>query len=1188
VLAGNLNLSNTTNPQLVFWTKGQLWYRSRFRVQYSTDGGLGWSDLTGWNFDWNSDWTRVQVSLQSLTNRSVRLGFVTWNEYGTAPAQSLWLDNVAIKDMPAAVTLQTPEPGLRSVNLSWTASTLGSAFKRYEVYRSTSPDVSWTATRIGSFTNAAVTNLTDSGLSIGATYYYRVYTVDTNDLYIPSNERSATTVPVVLPLTDAFDTVDQWVTTGTWGISPGGRTGTCLTDSPGGDYANSSDSYALTAVNLTGSTWPVLRFWDRYRLANGDWARVEVSTDGNNWSAVYGAYGVREQWQEQIIDLSPWKNQSNLRIRFHIWTDGSTTEDGWYIDDLQIVEHTPATINLPFVDGFESDLTNWLHSSWAQDTNGPYAGSYAVRDVPGRMNPDTGYALVLAGNLNLSNTTNPQLVFWTKGQLWYRSRFRVQYSTDGGLGWSDLTGWNYDWNSDWTRVQVSLQSLTNRSVRLRFVTWNEYGTAPAQSLWLDNVAIEEPPPPVVLDPPSDITPNSIRLTWSETTLTNFKAYRVYRSESPDVSEGSVLLAVITNKAMTTFTDTGLMARKTYYYRIYVYNQNDTGIGSNLGTATTAGVQLPFADGFETNQPGWTFTGTWTIWPGVGRNGSAALVDSPADYPNNSSHFAQFAVDLRGLSWPVLRFWDRHAIANNDWGRVFVSGNGGASWTCVYGVSETRTNWLEQTIDLSPWKNSDQVWIRFQMNTDGSTQNDGWYVDDVSVEDYTPPPAIYPVFENFESGLDNWLHSSWAVDTNMPYAGLYAVRDTVPARIPPDAQLALVFAREINLSNAVNPALTFWVRGQLWYRTRFRAQASTDGGVNWNDLVGLNYDWNQGWTRLQVPLTSYTNRTIRLRFIVWSEWGTAPDQDLFLDNIGIGEPAPGAPTLASPANFAIVGVARPTLVVSNAVDYQGDPLTYRFEVYADPALSDLVAQVPTVASGSETTAWTVDTDLPNNAQFWWRCCATDGTNLGPWMATATFYVNETNRPPEAPVIAGPPQGLILTNLDVLLLWYPSAGDPDEGDRVVSYHLQVADNLAFALPVINVTNIPAIEVPPGSNWVLSLPLNSLPGAQNLVWRTLYYWRISAQDQRGLSSAWSAPWPLQYGPPAPKPGTITGIRREPDGRLTIEWTGASGLVYIEFSPTLDPADWYTVAGPLQGTNWTFMPIPGTTSGFYRLRSE
>ncbi|MDW8309708.1 MAG: hypothetical protein RMK20_10075, partial [Verrucomicrobiales bacterium] len=366
------------------------------------------------------------------------------------------------------------------------------------------------------------------------------------------------------------------------------------------------------------------------------------------------------------------------------------------------------------------------------------------------------------------------------------------------------------------------------------------------------------------------------------------------------------------------------------------------------------------------------------------------------------------------------------------------------------------------------------------------------------------------------------------------------------------------------------------------------QASTDGGVNWGDLAGFNYDWNQGWTRVQAPLTAYTNRTIRLRFIVWSEYGTAPDQDLFLDNIGIGEPAPGAPTLAAPANFTIVGVSRPMLVISNAVDFQGDPLTYRFEVYSDPALSQVVAQVPAIASGPATTSWQVDTDLPNNAQFWWRCRASDGTNIGPWMATATFYVNETNRPPAPPVIAGPPAGLVLTNLDVLLLWWPSAGDPDEGDRVVSYNIQIADNPAFALPVVNATNIPAIELPPGTNWVLSLPLNSLPGVQNFVWRTLYHWRVSAQDQRGLSSAWSAPWPLQYGPPAPRAGTLTAIRRGVGGQITLEWANAAGFVYVEFTPTLNPPQWHTVAGPLGGTNWTFTPQPGSPSGFYRLRSE
>jgi hypothetical protein len=1188
-LGGELNLMGATNPQMVFWVRGQLWYRSRFRLQYSTDGGLTWPELTGLNYDWNQDWTRMQVSLQSLTNRLVRLRFVTWNEWGTAPAQDLWLDNVVIQEMPAPVTLQTLTPGLRSVELQWTPSTLGSTFKRYEVYRSTSANVDINQTLIGTFTDPGVTNLTDSGLLIGATYYYRVFTVDTNDVFSPSNERSTTTVPVVLPLSDAFDTTDQWVTTGSWGVAADGRSGGCLSDSPIGDYANSTDTYALTAVNLTGSVWPVLRFWDKFRLADNDWARLEVSTDGSGWTPIYGAAGVQAEWREQSIDLSPWKNQSNLRIRFHVWTDGGGTDDGWSIDDLAVVEHTPVTVGLPFYETFESGLGNWLHSSWAVDTNGPFGGSYAVRDTPaGRMNPDTQYWLGLGGELNLMGASNPQMVFWVRGQLWYRSRFRLQYSTDGGLTWPELTGLNNDWNQDWSRMQVSLQSLTNRLVRLRFATWNEWGTAPAQDLWIDNIAIEESPPPVSLNPLTEITSASMRLNWTEAAIPNFKAYRVYRSEAADVSESSVLLAVITNQTATTFIDTGLVARKTYYYRVYLYNQNDIGVGSNQASAMTAGVGVPWTEDFETNQSGWTFTGSWTRWPGAGRNGSTALVDSPGDYDNNASHYAQFAVDLRGLNWPVLRFWDRHAIANGDWGRLYVSGDGGGSWTCVYGVSDLRPQWAEQTIDLSPWKNSGQVWLRFQMHTDGGTQEDGWALDDIALMDHAPGPAVYPIFEDFEQGLDNWLHSSWTRDTNSPLAGSFAVRDTVSPRMPPDTQLALVLGRELNLTNAANPALTFWMRGQLWYRSRFRAQASTDGGVNWSDLVAYNYDWNQNWTRVQVPLTTYTNRSIRLRFIVWNEWGTAPDQDLFLDNIGIGEPSPSAPTLAAPAHLDSVTLVRPQLVVTNALDFQGDPLTYRFEVYADPALANLVAQVPAVASGAGTTAWAVDTDLPNNAQYWWRCQASDGTNTGPWMATATFFVNEINRPPTAPEIAGPPPGTLVTNLDALLLWFPST-DPDEGDSAVSYQIQVAADATFLLPFINVTNIPAIAVPSGGNWAMALPLNALPGADNLVSGTLYYWRINAQDRRGLSSAWSQGWnTFQFGIAPPRAGTITGFRCGAGNQMVLEWTDAAGSVFVEFSHSLNSPQWHTVAGPLQGTNWTFTPIPGTPSGFFRLRSE
>ena len=58
-----------------------------------------------------------------------------------------------------------------------------------------------------------------------------------------------------------------------------------------------------------------------------------------------------------------WKNQTNLRIRLHLVTDGGTTEDGWYVDDLSVTDNGAAVMALPFYEGFENGLSNWLHSA---------------------------------------------------------------------------------------------------------------------------------------------------------------------------------------------------------------------------------------------------------------------------------------------------------------------------------------------------------------------------------------------------------------------------------------------------------------------------------------------------------------------------------------------------------------------------------------------------------------------------------------------------------------------------------------------------------------------------------------------------------------------------------------------------------------------------------------------------------
>jgi hypothetical protein len=1131
--------------------------------------------------------------LQPYLNRTLRLRFNTYSFWGSAPAADLALDKVTLAEMPAAVMLETLTPHLRSVDVAWSQSTLGSAFHRYEVYQATRANVTPTDTLIGTFTNLTDLTMTATGLTIGGTYYYRVFTVDTNDTYIPSNERSTTTVPVNLPLTDDFATDDQWVSTGTWGVNPNGGpdAGPCLTDSPTGDYVNSSDSYALTAVNLTGTTWPVLRFTDRHRLAHSDWGWLEISSDGGTWTRIYGVAGLRTNWIAQAIDLSPWKGQANLRLRFHLLTDGGSTEDGWLIDNLSVTDQPVTTVALPVQENFENTLTNWLTAGWLADTNLPFAGSASARTLPGQLlPPETQHWLTFGSEIVLSNLVNPQLTFWLRGQLPSYARFRLQLSTDAGLTWADQSTVNLEYGTvlGWTRLQTSLQPYLNRTLRLRFNTYSFWGSAPAADLALDKVTLEETPASVTVNPIDQVTVSSLHLSWTEATIPNFKEYRVYRSESPTVTESSTLLAVITNKAELEFVDTGLMARKTYYYRVYLYNSNDTGVGSNQASTMTLGVPMGWADSFETNQPCWTFTGTWQPQVNAGRNSSIGLVDSPGDYANSSDTSAQVAVNLSETTWPVLKFWDRHTLANSDFGWVAISSDAGGSWTQIYGISGVRTNWAEQSIDLSPWKNQAQVWIRFRLATDGGTQNDGWYVDDVSIgEKPAGLAAAYPFMEHFESGLTNWIATGWTPAMNAAHDGAFGVRGPACPQITPETSLWLGLNQELVLTNAVNPQLSFWLRGQLASYSRLRVQVSINGGVAWVDLVPLNQDtgFSSEWVRRQVSLQDYTNRTVRLRFVVYSYWGAAPASEILIDQIGLGEPAPGAPTLVAPAQSDTVADVRPVLVAGNAIEYQSDPLTYRFEVYADASLSNLVAQVPAVAAGLNTTAWQVDVNLNNNAQYWWRCRATDGTNEGPWMATATFYVNELNNPPLPVILVAPNNGAILSNLNEVLVWYPTS-DPDVGDTIRFYQLQVAADPGFTAPLINATNLVVDEPPGGFLWAAALELNQLAGAEDFTFGTRYFWRMRAQDSRYGWSAWSEGTHFfRFGL---LPPMMVAKLPDPKGPIQFEWPETDREVFVEFTPTLSPPQWSILEGPIYGTNWSVTPVPGTPSGFYRLRVE
>jgi len=597
---------------------------------------------------------------------------------------------------------------------------------------------------------------------------------------------------------------------------------------------------------------------------------------------------------------------------------------------------------------------------------------------------------------------------------------------------------------------------------------------------------------------------SLRLNWTPSTLDAFAAYAIYRSTSSSVSTGSTLVATLTDRETAAWVDTGLEARTQYYYRIYLIDTRDTYSGSDIASATTLGMPVPLAEDFESEQPGWTFTGQWQRQPGSGIDGGTALVDSPGDYLAGTDSHAKFAVNLNGMTWPVLRFHDRHQLAGNTWGRVEVSTDG-SNWSrIVYGITEIREEWRQQVVDLSEWKNQTRVFIRFRLSSDGN-RADGWAIDNIAVEEH-PVATAYPVFDGFESGLDQWLAGSWTDVADNPYAGSVALQDTVGRRNPPDTPNILTLARELDLTDAVDPVLTYFVRGVLRNYSYFRVLLSNDGGLTWATLSSLNLNSgfdSEDWQLQQASLAPWTGQVVRLRFQSSSDY-RQPQSDIFLDNIGIGEPHPAAPTASAPVNYESVDMVRPTLVLVNAVDYQSDALNYQFEVYADEQLTQLMAQVPAVASGVATTAWQVDVDLPDNAGYWWRARASDGLHTGPWMPAATFLVNEFNNPPTPVVLLGPSNDAMFLDGDGALVWRQS-DDMDFGDEILDYRLQIAGDSGFLDILVDADELviqPADRNPGEPAYILLSDLVDTDALAPGRW----FWRMRARDTRYASGNWS----------------------------------------------------------------------------------
>lgn len=123
----------------------------------------------------------------------------------------------------------------------------------------------------------------------------------------------------------------------------------CWHDSPGGLSANGLNiSLVSRTIDLSAAVAPQLNFYehrDLYERGGGwgssDRAYVEISTNnGGSWAALQTYTGSLGAWTKETLDLSTYAGRSNVTIRFRFQTVNGwwATRDGWYIDDVSVID----------------------------------------------------------------------------------------------------------------------------------------------------------------------------------------------------------------------------------------------------------------------------------------------------------------------------------------------------------------------------------------------------------------------------------------------------------------------------------------------------------------------------------------------------------------------------------------------------------------------------------------------------------------------------------------------------------------------------------------------------------------------------------------------------------------------------------------------------------------------------------
>ena len=659
-----------------------------------------------------------------------------------------------------------------------------------------------------------------------------------------------------------------------------------------------------------------------------------------------------------------------------------------------------------FTDDMEEGETQWTgEGTWATTTSSSHSSTTSWTDSPGPKVPYQAYqdninaSLILTTAIDLSGSTNPKLVFWHAYDLEESWDYgRVEVSTDDGSTWIPLQ--SYTGVSGWKREQIDLSSHTSATVKIRFRLQTD-DSVTKDGWYIDDITISELPEPVagLAVTQSATEPATVLdLSWDQTGDADFASYGIYRSTTTGVNTDSTLVTTITERTSVAHFDADLAPETMYYYRVYVYNTYDLAAGSEEASGTTSQAEFdyPFSDDMEGSTSAWTADSPWAIVELAAADSHSGVLskvwtDSPGGaYASEADASLQMTVNLGSADMPVLIFWHRYTFdLNSDYGYIEVQEDGGASWKRLYFTTGTQAAWVEERVDLSNYAGK-KLHIRFRQIADANgIQSDGWYIDDIKIEETSTGIFAYPLEDDMDDPATetNWHSSSWGLVTDS-HSGSYAFTDSPDGYYGMYVSSELVMGNSIDLGGALHPQLSFWHK----YDTRNCPDYSNDGGCDyyqkdldyiyvklstyngqsgtWNTIA--TYKGSKDWTREVLDISAWAGLpNVRIKFVI---------VDTLNDTVNYRYPGWTIDDLVieeAPSEVSLTVTA--TAMHSVTIEWQqnSDDDFARYELYRSPSAGISRTGTPAASITSQsTTSYTDDVAMVQPGTYHYRMWVID--------------------------------------------------------------------------------------------------------------------------------------------------------------------------------------------------------------------